>query len=201
MEDIMRSTLLLATAALGLTGLGLTSVSQAAEPGFYVGAGIGNAGIEVDGNDPDLGDIDDRDFDGDDVGYKLFAGYRVNNWLAVEASWNDFGTPDDATEIGNVPIETEFETDGFDASLLGILPVGEYFDVFAKAGYFIWDVESRSQSGGIAELVKDSGEDFTYGVGVQWNPGSFGVRAEYQVYDIEGIDDVWFLSLNALFRF
>ena len=90
----------------------------------YVGAGIGNAGIEVDGNDPDLGDIDDLEFDGDDVGYKLFAGYRVMPYFGVEASWNDFGAPDDSREVGNVQLETEFETDGFDFSLMGIAPIG-----------------------------------------------------------------------------
>lgn len=192
---------LMASSLLGST-LACLSLAQAAEPGFYVGAGIGNAGFEVDGNDPDLGDIDDLDFEGDDVGYKLLAGYRVMPYFGVEASWNDFGTPDDSTEVGNVQIETEFETDGFDFSLMGILPIGEHFDAFAKAGYFWWDVEGTATSGGIAEIVQDSGEDLTYGVGAQWNPGDlFGLRAEYQIYDIEGIDDVWFLSLSALFRF
>lgn len=181
--------------------LGFGSLAQAAEPGLYGGAGIGNAGIEVEGNDPDLGDIDDRDFDGDDVGYKLLAGYRIAPYFGVEASWNDFGTPDDATEIGNVPIETEFETDGFDISAMGILPIGESFDLFAKAGYFIWDLEGTSSSGGVVESVENDGEDLTYGVGAQWNPGSFGLRLEYQIYDVEGLDDVWFLSLGALLRF
>lgn len=186
---------------LPILALGFASLAQAAEPGFYVGASIGNAGIEVEGNDPDLGDIDDRDFDGDDVGYKLLAGYRFVPYFGVEASWNDFGTPDDATEIGNVPIETEFETDGFDLSLMGILPLGESFDLFAKAGYFVWDVEGRASSAGVAASVQDDGEDLTYGAGAQWNPGRFGLRAEYQIYDIESVDDVWFLSLGALFRF
>jgi opacity protein-like surface antigen len=191
----LRSILLLASLSA------LACAAQAAEPGFYVGAGIGNSGIEIDGNDPNLGDIDDRDFDGDDTGYKLLAGFRVVDWFGVEASWNDFGTADDAAEVGNLPIETEFETDGFDLSAMGILPVGESFDLFAKAGYFVWDLEGSANNGGVVERVENDGEDFTYGAGAQWNPGSFGVRAEYQIYDIEGLDDVWFLSLDALFRF
>lgn len=191
----LRSILLLASLSA------FACAAQAAEPGFYVGAGIGNSGIEVDGNDPNLGDIDDRDFEGDDVGYKLLAGFRVVDWFGVEASWNDFGTPDDAAEVGNVPIETEFETDGFDLTAVGLLPIGESFDLFAKAGYFIWDLEGTANNGGVVESVENDGEDFTYGVGGQWNPGNFGLRAEYQVYDIEGLDDVWFLSLGALFRF
>lgn len=188
-------------AFLPLMVLGFGSLVQAAEPGLYVGAGIGNSGIEVDGNDPNLGDIDDLDFDGDDVGYKLFAGYRFMPYFGVEASWNDFGTPDDAFDVGNVPVETEFETDGFDISAMGILPVGGSFDLFAKAGYFIWDLEGTASSGGVVESVENEGEDLTYGVGAQWNPGNFGLRAEYQIYDVEGLDDVWFLSLAALLRF
>src|SRR5687767_11039805 len=76
MEKEMRRKFLMASSLLGAF-LGCLSLAQAAEPGFYVGAGIGNAGFEVDGNDPDLGDIDDLEFEGDDVGYKLLAGYRV----------------------------------------------------------------------------------------------------------------------------
>ncbi len=196
----MRRQFLMASSLVGAF-LGCLSLAQAAEPGFYVGAGIGNAGFEVDGNDPDLGDIDDLEFEGDDVGYKLLAGYRVAPWFAVEASWNDFGSPDDSREVGNVQIETQFETDGFDFSLMGILPLGDKFDLFAKAGYFWWDVEASEENAGIVETVQDSGEDLTYGVGAQWNPGSFGLRTEYQIYDVEGIDDLWLLSVSALFRF
>lgn len=92
-------------------------------------------------------------------------------------------------------------TDGFDVSAMGILPVGDYFDLFAKAGYFFWENDARASSAGVVERRRNDGQDLTYGVGAQWNPGSFGLRAEYQVYDVSGVNDVWFLSLAALFRF
>jgi OOP family OmpA-OmpF porin len=192
-EDIMsRKLLLLALLAGCATG------AQAAEPGLYLGAGIGQAGIEVDGNDPETGEVN---FDGDDVGYKLFAGFRFVDWFGVEAAWNDFGKADDSTDVGGVPIETEFETDGFDVNLVGMVPLGERFDIFAKAGYFVWDAEGRSTAfpGG---RVKTDGEDLTYGVGVQgFLLDNFGLRAEYQIYDVDGIDDAWFLNASAILRF
>lgn len=177
--------------------IGSASLAQAAEPGFYIGAGLGQAGIEVDGNDPDAGDIN---FDGNDVGYKLFAGFRFVDWFAVEAAWNDFGKADDSEDVAGVPIETEFETDGFDVNLVGMVPVGERFDLFAKAGYFMWDAEGRTTA--FPGSVKTDGEDLTYGVGVQgFLLPNLGLRAEYQVYDVDSVDDAWFLSASALFRF
>jgi OOP family OmpA-OmpF porin len=193
----MRRNLLLA-----LLALGCASAAQAAEPGLYVGAGLGNAGIEVDGNDPDIGDVSDFDFDDSDTGYKLFAGFRFVDWFGVEAGWHDFGEPEDSQDVLGVPVETEFETDGFDATLVGYLPVGDRFDFFAKVGMFHWDVNARTESGGLAERFEDDGDDLTYGIGAQgFLLGRLGLRAEYQVFDIDGVDDAWFLSGSLLFRF
>lgn len=177
---------------------GCASMAQAAEPGLYLGAGIGQAGIEVEGNDPDTGEVN---FDGNDVGYKIYGGFRFVDWFGVEAAWNDFGKADDSTDVAGVPIETEFETDGFDVNLVGMIPVGERFDIFGKVGYFMWDAEGRSTAfpGG---SVKTDGEDLTYGVGLQgFLLPNFGLRAEYQVYDVDGIDDAWFLNASAILRF
>lgn len=185
-----------------LATTGCLSIAHAADPGLYVGAGIGQTGIEVDGNDPNVGSISDINFDGNDTGWKLLAGYRFARWVGVEASWNDFGKPDDTRDVLGVPVETDFRTDGFDASLMGYLPLGPV-DLFAKAGWFKWDVEAnQSSSGGIAQRFKDNGNDLTYGVGVQgFLFNRFGLRAEYQVYDISGVNDAWFLSASALLRF
>jgi len=178
------------------------SLAQAVESGPYIGAGVGNAGIERDGNDPNLGDVGDRDINGSDAGYKLLGGFRFADYVGLEASWNDFGKADDSTDVGGTPVETEFEADGFDVSLMGLLPLGDRFDLFAKAGYFMWDAEESSRSAGLVERVERDGQDLTYGAGLQ---GFFferlGVRAEYQIYDIDGVDDAWFLSASAMLRF
>jgi hypothetical protein len=185
-----------------LATMGCASVAQAVEPGFYVGAGLGKAGVEVNGNDPNVGDISDIDFDGSDTGWKLLAGYRFMPYFGVEASWNDFGKPDDSHDVLGVPVETEFETDGFDASLMGYLPLGPV-DLFARAGWFKWDIEAnQSSGGGIAQRFKDNGNDLTYGVGVQgFLFNRLGLRAEYQVYDVSGVNDAYFLSASALLKF
>ncbi|MGH8189139.1 MAG: outer membrane beta-barrel protein, partial [Steroidobacteraceae bacterium] len=54
----------------------------AADNGFYLGLSVGQANIEVD----DV-TLSGEDFDADDTGYKLIAGIRPLDWLAVEASY------------------------------------------------------------------------------------------------------------------
>ena len=56
----------------------------AADNGFYLGGSVGQANLKID----DLigGLLPDDDFDGDDTGFKLIAGIRPLDWLAVEAA-------------------------------------------------------------------------------------------------------------------
>lgn len=60
----------------------VASAAHADDPstGFYIGAGVGTATLELE--DPNS----TADFDGDDTGFKLVAGYRFLKWVAVEAS-------------------------------------------------------------------------------------------------------------------
>ena len=54
--------------------------AQAAEqPGFYVGAGAGQAMI------------DDGDLDDEDTAFSAFAGYDFNRYFGLEAGYADFG--------------------------------------------------------------------------------------------------------------
>ncbi|MFV9615085.1 MAG: outer membrane beta-barrel protein, partial [Gammaproteobacteria bacterium] len=73
-----------------LTGLFLSmpaTVFAGAESGFYIGAGVGDAGV----------DVNENDFDESDSAYKIFGGYNIGFIplvdFAVEASYVDFGSP------------------------------------------------------------------------------------------------------------
>lgn len=106
--------------------------------GFYLGAGIGHASV---GNLEQ--DDDELSFDGDDLGFKLFAGYNFGLIpfleLAVEGGYIDFGKPDDVIEDTRV----ELDLDGL--TLVGLvgLKLGPV-DLFAKAGAISWDAKAAS---------------------------------------------------------
>ena len=147
----------------------------AQDTGFYVGAGIGDFGIDVGG------------FDGSDVGYKVFGGYRFIDYLALEVEYLDGGTVEDRG--------FEIDVSGFNLSAVGILPLGERFDIFAKLGMIFWDADTNG-------FGSDSGEDFSWGVGGGFRfTDQFGMQLEYQGFEIEDTDTVDMISLGASWQF
>ena len=159
--------------------LGMPTVAVAgADSGFYIGAGVGDASVK------------DTNFDESDSAYKLFGGYNIGFIplvdFAVEASYVDFGKPSTSSE--------SVEISGLNAFGLAGLSFGP-FGIFAKAGAISWD--SDSTSGAVSS--SDSGTDPAYGVGARFAIGSFAVRAEYEVYDLDA--DLDMVSVSGVFTF
>jgi OOP family OmpA-OmpF porin len=172
-----------------MTGLfALSTGVQAADNGIYIGAGLGQATVEVD-------DVAfDRDLDGEDLGYKVIAGIRPLDWLAFEANYVNFGEPDDT--VAGVRLRTEGY--GLSAFAVGLLAAGPV-DLFAKAGVVSWDFELNSPDFG--KLGEDDGTDLAYGAGVQFRLLSLGVRAEYEIFDIEDLGDANMISVSLTYTF
>lgn len=180
-----------ATSLALLTGGLMLSGTAAAESdnGFYIGLGAGQASI---------GDIDGGEgggttsFDGDDTGYKLFAGWNFAIaeliTLGVEGGYIDFGKADDG---GN-----EVDANGFDLFGVAGVQLGPV-NVFGKVGAIMWDADVS----GDGFQGSDDGTDPAYGLGAGLQFGSFGVRAEYELFDIDTADDVSLLSLSGTWTF
>jgi hypothetical protein len=190
---------LIAVAAFALLGTG-TALAQGMgvenERGFYVGGGVGQSNIELDG----LDGVDEaiEDLDADDTSWKAFVGYRVNPYLSFEAAYLDFGRPqDDFTGTGSSG-DYRVELSGFAPYIVGTLPVGPV-ELSARAGYYIYDLETTvdlDDLGGDVFTSDDSGEDFVYGVGVGLTMFErLNARLEYEVVDLTGADaDAFWLS-------
>jgi hypothetical protein len=160
--------------------------AMAADNGFYVGASVGQANVEID----NLAGLSGADFKGDDTAFKLIAGIRPLDWLAVEASYVNFGEPED-TVMGT---RLKADGDGVSAFAVGFLAAGPV-DLFAKGGLISWD--SKLASSGFEE----DGTDFAYGVGAQLRLLSLSVRAEYEIYDIEDVDKLDMISIGVTYTF
>jgi len=159
-----------------------------AESGFYLGAGVGQASvgdISIDGGEG-------FSFDGDDTGYKAIVGFNFG-WiplidLAVEGSYFDFGEPDD----GGIDVDADALA-AFGLAGVNLGPVG----IFGKVGAVNWDAEVSGDS----VSADDDGTDPAYGIGARFQLGSFQIRAEYEYFDIDVLDNIGFLSASLLYTF
>ena len=168
-----------------LVGLLLMAAAAAlpsqAHAGFIFGAGVGSNTVDLN-----------EDFDESDLGWKAFAGFRFIKYLGVEAQYVEFGSPEaDDVEVDLV----DFAVYG-----IGVLPVGDHFEFFGKAGYGKWDIEIDDTS--LADLDGSESEwDFTYGAGLAVIFGEhFGFRLEYERFEIDETDSVDMASISFEFR-
>ena len=95
-----------------VTFLALTATSANADSGFSLGASAGY--VTIADSDATV------DFDGNDVGYKVFGSYMFNNFFGLEGGYVDFGAPDTDILASNFSIEAT----GWNAYLVGNLPLG-----------------------------------------------------------------------------
>jgi outer membrane protein with beta-barrel domain len=171
-----------AIAALGTLSLAaLAPQAAAADNGFYLGGGITQTEFDIE------------DVSGDDNGFKIIAGFRPLNWLAVEANYIDLG----GDEEDGVSVDAN-------ATTISALAIAEFgvIDVFAKVGMANWNVDFDVD--GIGNF-DDDGWEPTYGLGVGAHFGSLGVRAEYEMFNTDLLDeldtDVSTLSLSFTYTF
>lgn len=186
-------------AALALAALATASGAHAQDntSGFYAGGGVGSFDVEIDDFD-DVDETIDR-YDSDDTAWKAFVGWRANPYLALELAYVNLGSPDD--EIAP-DTRLTVETDGFAPYVVGTLPIGDWFEVFGKAGYYFYDVEARLSSplGGTSE--SESNETFTWSAGLGINVFErVNVRLEYEQFDFDESDDASALWLTGAWRF
>lgn len=158
-------------ALVALGSLSLAAVAPqaaAADNGFYLGAGITQTEFDVD--DIGSGELDDNSF-------KLIAGFRPLNWLAIEANYIDLG----GESSGGESIDTN-------AITLSALAIAEFsvIDLYARAGVAKWNADFDFGEVG----ASDDGWEPTFGVGIGAHFGSLGVRAEYETFKADLFDEI-----------
>lgn len=124
--------------------LGPVTISQANDPGIYLGASWGAYSI----NESELDDNDDM--------LKAVVGVQFNEVFGVEGSWVDF-----KRIVGE---NDRFETDGKGLAAVLSMPIGSSSSAFVKAGQFWWD--SNSYLGGA--MRASDGRDAFWGGGVKF---------------------------------
>jgi OOP family OmpA-OmpF porin len=172
-------------------GLGLATAAQAENEGWYavVFGGQSSSDIlnqsELDG-DFNLGE---SSLDDSDTGFGASVGYQVTEHFATELSYVDLGdatysTNNGQAAPGNESIALEASAQGLVFALVGSLPIGERFSVFARAGIAL--LESEGTATATVGDVTDSADDST-----QRSNGMYGLGGEFAVNDRFGVRLFW----------
>ena len=198
------------------------TATLAADSGFYFGISGGLATFDL----PSKGSIDEwfeddglalesSSLDDDDTAWGLQVGYRWNSYVAAEVGYVNFGTAEyRATPAGsNGELSLRARSSGPTLAVLGMLPLGERFDLHARAGVYFADTRLRVRAEDydtgdvLSEEVKPSSENPFVGLGAAWNINdSYSLRVEYQRFfdvgdkDEIGETDIDLLSFSVLFR-
>lgn len=159
-----------------------STATMAADNGIYLGASLGDANIDIQQGIAQV--------DSDDTGFKFIAGLRPLDWFAVEANYVNFGEAEQGQLAAN--------TDGISAFGVFFLPVGPV-DLFVKGGLITF--ENTVELDGFGDIYREDGTDLAYGVGVQFRLLSLGVRAEYEKFDIDDVEDANMLSIGVTYTF
>jgi opacity protein-like surface antigen len=185
-----------AVAALSLATVPAAFADENA--GWYLGGGFGQFNAQID----DVDEVDDAidGWDESDDTYKLFAGYRVNPFLSFELDYINLGEPSGAVVPG---FNVDSAVDGFAPYVIGTIPLGKWFEVYGRLGYFFYDatVGVEDELGGRVEFDEES-EDLVYGAGIGLNLAErLNIRFEYEKFDLQGLDDADAMWLTAAWRF
>lgn len=209
----------------------------AEKTGFYVGADVGQSSVDIDKGELDAFFVDllaseglvfdgSSDADDSDTTFGLTVGYRFMPYLAVEGQYLDLGkfqykASGDVYDtfnklLGTADLDVSVDSSGFGLSVLGILPIKEVWDVYARLGMYFGDTEAKASMSfddGISvvtDSISDSKSDseFFYGIGGGYTFNeTWNIRAEYTVFqdigdkDLVGETDLDRFVLGVNYRF
>jgi len=154
--------------------------------GPYIGASIGDSTVQF------KDDETRQEFDADDTGFKLTAGYRIIDWVAVELNYADFGKPKD--RIFGIDMEANYTA--VSVSALGMLPLGSNFDLFGRLGVARLDADFRAP--GFSGSASNKSTEPLIGIGAQFRASNLAIRIEYEgiLLDADNRGDDWWDDWN-----
>ena len=159
----------------------LAACSSFACADLYVGASVGVTEIDLHGYD-------------ETTSYSITGGLDISQYFAVELSYIDLGDFDDDI----APVWT-VSADGYNAAVVGRLPVTDQISLFAKFGAFAWEADLKEE--GFGHLDDDEGVDYSaaLGMNVALSP-NLELNAQYMRIDMD-ITEVDNVSAGITFRF
>ncbi len=214
--------------------VGSTSAWGASEPGWYYGLNAGRAQADIvkseldaDANaliataGPPL--TSSSTLTGHDTSWSIFFGYQFSSYFAFEAGYLNLGSfayryagTANLTGLGGgidpTSVDLTLDFKGYPVAAIGMLPIGQLFDVHARAGVLLTNAKSKfSASAGTARIGGNesaSSQDLFYGAGAGMNLGDiWSLSLDWVKYSKVGDGnviadtDLDALSLSLIYRF
>ncbi len=204
------------TAMLLCLNFGLVAAARAAELGWYL-VGFGGessaSGLSQGQVDDNLAEIfgsvglevadASSTLDDSDTGFGIAGGYQMNDHFAFEFGYVDLGTigyratgtVTDGVDQAAAEAFFESDADGPVVSVLGILPIGDRFSAFGRAGLSLMNAKgsARLTVDGISDRASQSSQksDLMFGAGMEYALARhFAVRLAWDRYLDVATEDV-----------
>lgn len=155
----------------------LLAVNSSAESVGHVGLLAGQSSVDISGYEHPSS-------------YKLFAGVSFSTYGSLDLAYANLG------KFNHNGDTDSLDLDGFELTAMGSYPLSKRVSLFARAGYYAWNLDSVLSG----TTLGFDGTDFTLGAGMRFGiSDDIRLHLEYQKYnDIEGAD---FDSIYAGFDF
>lgn len=158
-----------------------------AQDGLYFGASVGPSYVNTKITDITLDDIK---VDGKDMAYKIYAGYKLPAFLALEGGYRSLGKiGDDISELNS---------SGWDLNAKANLSLGP-LQIFGKAGAFFNNVKVTFQDPIHPDINKNNTK-FMFGFGAGLNIKKLGIRAEWESLDLSKENKASMLTAGITYR-
>lgn len=191
-----------AVAGVGYADAAQPWIGGRMDTGLYLGAGGGLSKSEIDSSGFS-GSLDDKD-----TGWKVFAGYQFNQYIAIEGGYYDLGKVTFNGVLTTGPVTSgSFKSKAYALSAVGSLPVGDSFALLARLGLARGDQKGTVIVGGVGASASDDSTEFTYGLGLRYDlTRNMALRAQWERFrvggtNVGGKNDVDLYSLDFVYRF
>lgn len=200
-----------------------SGIASAQASGFYAGASIGQAKADIGNTAGDLAALGSElgftngssSQDDTDTSWKIFAGYKLNQNVAIEGGYADLGKATASASgirnglTGN--LDASVKSHAYFLDVVGIYPIGD-FALFGKVGgaYTQTKAEASASYNGASasDSIKENQFAPKMGLGAEYSiTKTIAVRAEFERYfnvgdantTGESDVDVWSIGLKAGF--
>jgi OmpA-OmpF porin, OOP family len=147
--------------------------------------------------------------------YRVFGGYQLHRYVAVEAGYVDLGKFNlTSTVVPAGTLERRSSVKGFDVGVVGLLPLTTKLVSFVRIGAFRSKRKEQLSASGSIELlptitdVNERQTKLTYGIGLTYDvTKNVGLRGEWNQYRryndalLETVSNINMVSLGLVYRF